>query len=178
VKTVAYKNAPPGEESKIRGPTVDLVDKESATESGGRGFNLTEMTSDFDHTDPDEYEEGNPPIEESKGQSLNKEVFDLLVLLGDGLDASGEESLANFADFLIKKFAEVEETNYTELFNSLTIKINNADIVNTNEILKKITKIYSRTLILEHMKNNDIERAKESAYKKALHRADQYLSEG
>jgi hypothetical protein len=58
------------------------------------------------------------------------------------------------------------------------IRVNNADIVNTNDVLKKLTKIYSRTLTLEYMKNNDLDKSKKSAYKKALHRAEQYLSEG
>lgn len=153
-----------GEESKVTGPSTDLVDKESATEMGGRGLNLIEMTQDFDKTDPDSQEAS--------------DIIDALIELGDGLDNSGEETLANFADFLIKKFAEAENINYTVLFNSLILKINNADLVNTNDIIKKLTNIYSRTLSLEYLKVQDMEKAKESAYKKTLHRADQYLSEG
>lgn len=169
-----------GETAQVQGPSADLVDKESSTETGGRGFNLVEMTSEFDKTDPDIYDENIESDFESQNHIVPKELFDQLIFLGDEMDRSGEEILAGFADFLIKKFAETEKTtNPTVLFNHLMIKINNADLVNTNELIKKLCKIYSRTILLEYMKNKDLEKSKASAYKKVLHRADQYLtSEG
>jgi len=175
MKKKSYSVARPGEEAQVKGPSADLVDAESATEIGGRGFNLTEMTSDFDAVDPDIYDTYKF---ESSDKVFDKNIMDLLVSLGDGLDSSGEESLAGFADFLIGKFAQSRDLNYTQMFNQLMIKINNADIVNTNQVLKKINKIYSRTIVLEYMKSQDLNKSKESAYKKALHRADQYISEG
>ena len=96
--------------------------------------------------------------------------------LGEQLDIAGEVQLANFSDFLLKKFAEVDNPELN--FNKLMIKINNADITNTGEIIKKLTKIYSRTVMLEYYLNSDINESKKSAYKKMLHRANQYLSEG
>jgi len=174
VNKASYSVAKPGEEAQVTGPSTDLVDKETATESGGRGFGLTEMTSDFDHTDPDIYD----TYEFDSGEmTLDKNIMDLLVTLGDEMDNSGEEAFAGFADFLINKFAQSNKINYTDLFNQLMIKVNNAEIVNTNEVLKKLAKIYSRTLVLEHMKNGNLNKSKESAYKKTLTRADQYLSE-
>jgi len=162
MKKISYSS---GETSVPVGPSADLVEKETATEMGGRGVGLTEMTDDYDKTDPN-------PGEAS-------DIIDILVELGDGLDSSGEKTLANFADFLINKFAQAEEqADYTVMFNQLLIKINNADIVNTNEIIKKITNIYSRTLSIEYLNSKNLDKAKESAYKKILHRADQYLSEG
>ena len=176
VNKIAYHS---GETSQVKGPSADLVDKESATETGGRGFNLVEMTSEFDKTDPDIYDENADPEHLSHNQIVPKELFDQLILLGDEMDNNGEESLAEFADFLIKKFAETENTvSPTILFNQLMIKIANADLVNTNELIKKLCKIYSRTMLLEYINNKDLEKSKESAYKKVLHRADQYLSEG
>lgn len=167
-----------GETSQITGPATDLVDKESSTETGGRGINLVEMTSEFDKTDPAIYDENIETEYKENTQIVPKSLFDKLILLGDEMDKT-DETFANFTDFLIKKFAETEsETNPAVLFNQLMIKINNADLVNTNEIIKKLCKIYSRTLLLEYMKNQDLEKSKHSAYKKVLHRADQYLSEG
>lgn len=168
-----------GETAQIKGPSADLVDKESSTESGGRGLNLVEMTSEFDKTDPSIYDENIESDYKSKDRVVPKELFNQLVFLGDEMDKSNEETLANFADFLIKKFSAIEEiTDPAILFNQLLIKINNADLVNTNELIKKLCKIYSRTLLLEYMKNQDLNKSKQSAYKKVLHRADQYLSEG
>jgi hypothetical protein len=178
MKKQSYKSAPDGEEPEVRGPSVDLVDKETATESGGRGFNLVEMTSDFDAVDPDIYDENVKSDIKSGEKVLSDDIMNLLVTLGDEMDNTGERSLANFADFLINKFAQVENISSTRLFNQLMIKINNADLTNTNDILKKLTKIYSRTIVLEYMNSKDLEKSKESAYKKTLHRADQYLSEG
>lgn len=157
-----------------------LTEKDSATENAGRnGISLLERTTEplmFGGKDPEEYEDPNKPdIEEQ--ERVDKKVFDILVELGDGLDKSGSYELADFADFLIKKFAESKSINYSKKYNELMLKINNSDLPNRNEILKKLTKIFSRTLILEESKHGDKKKAEESAYKKTLHRADQYLSD-
>lgn len=174
----SYTSAPAGPAKELTGPgSPDMSEQDTTTETGGRGFNLTEMTSTYDNTDPDKYDKetfvgGN--------KTTNKPLMDMLVNLGDDLDRSGEEALASFADFLIKKFAQasVVKINYAEMFNQLMIKVANADLVNTNDTLKKLAKIYSRTLSLEYLKTDDLEGSKASAYKKTLHRAEQYLSEG
>lgn len=170
----AYNSSPDGKLPRTVGPSPDLVDKDSSTETGGRGFNLVEMTSDFDVTNPEIYEKLKF---ESMDQSADERVFDMLVELGDLMDSDGSEIKANFLDFLIRKFAESREPDYSELFNRLMMKVNNADIPNTNDVLKKLARIYSRTLVLENMKTQDLNKSKESAYKKCLHRAEQYLSE-
>jgi hypothetical protein len=164
-----------GSTAKEVGPKSDLVDKETATETGGRGFNLVEMTSTFDGTDPEIKIENE--FDKNKDQIMSDKLLNMLLELGDGLDASNEESFANFTDFLIKKIAETKSIDYSVLFNQLMIKVNNTDLVHTNEIIKKLTKIYSKTLLLEYIKNSNLEKSKESAYKKVLHRAEQYLSE-
>ncbi len=154
----------------LTGPKNDLVDSK---ETGARGFNLNEMTEDFENTDPAIYDRESF---QNKGQVVSEEVLNLLVLMGDEMDLIKEESLANFADFLIIKFAQID-VEYPKLFNQMMIKINNSDLVNRNEIIKKLTNIYSKTLALEYLNTNDLEKARSSAYQKLLHRADQYLSE-
>ncbi len=169
----AYHN---NEDSSIQGAKPTLEEKDSATESGGRGFSSNEMTQYYDYSEPATYRE-NLPKEKIKKNENHEEVFNMLVDLGDAMDQIGEENLANFADFLLAKFAAAEEANPTVMFNQLMIKINNADLVNTNEILKKLAKIYSRTVLLEYYKNQDFKKSKASAYQKTLHRAEQYLAE-
>jgi hypothetical protein len=112
------------------------------------------------------------PTEESQ-----KEVINFLIDLADNMDLDNKESFANFTDFLIVKFAQSIQKDYNDSFNNLIIKIKRMDIPDTNDVVKKLTKIYSRTILIEYDKSKDLEKAKESAYKKALHRANQYLSE-
>lgn len=152
-----------------------LEEKDTATDTGGRGFNLNEMSNDYDQTHGPE-KKSDPALSSSESNFEHKEIFDILYNLGEQLDIAGEVQLANFSDFLLKKFAEVDNPELN--FNKLMIKINNADITNTGEIIKKLTKIYSRTVMLEYYLNSDINESKKSAYKKMLHRANQYLYEG
>jgi hypothetical protein len=169
MKKHSYKSSDNNVE--VQGPRNDLSEKDTATENGGRGFNLIEMTSEFDKLDKD-----NKSHEESS--NISNQVFDLLISLGDELDSDNKESLSNFTDFLLRKFAEAENNvDYSILFNNLMIKVNNSDLINTNEMIKKLAKIYSRTFVLEFGMNQDKEKSKKSAYKKTLHRANQYLSE-
>lgn len=107
----------------------------------------------------------------------NQSAIDKLVRLADLFDQDNIEVYANFTDFLIKKFAQVKSEDSTDSFNNLILKVKRMDIPNTNEVIKKLTKIYSRTILLEYGKDNDLEKSKKSAYTKTLHRANQYLSE-
>lgn len=177
MRKLSYRAGLPGYARPIKSRPTDLEDNaESHTEYGSRGFaegTRTDSTSPFDAKDPEMYEE---VAHESREGAIDDELMDIFVELGDAMDHQGEEVLANFVDFMIKKYADAKKSNYTVLFNDLLIKINNADLTNTNDILKKLTKIYSRTLKLEFIKNKNLEKSKESAYKKVLHRADQYLS--
>lgn len=167
MKKISYDSMPLGEEAApIKSTVTNLDTGLSSTETGGRGpTSIAEYSYYFDANSPEENE------------IVDDKLTELFITLGDEMDEAGEETLANFADFMLIKIAETKKINYTKLFNQLMIKINNADLVNTNELLKKLTKIYSRTLSLEYMNNNNLDKSKESAYKKVLHRADQYLSE-
>ena len=164
-----------GEDSEIEFPSPEEVDSISA-ERGSRGIGLTEQTSEFDDSidsNIESYEDQNILDKTSEANLMS-----MLVSLGDAMDIDGQESLANFTDFLLQKFAEARPRDSTDLFNSLIIKIKRADISDTNEVIKKLTKIYSRTILLENMNKRSLEESKKSAYKKVLHRASQYLSEG
>lgn len=175
-KSKPTKNLPVG----LFGEVYESGLKGSSTENAARGgIGLLEMTTEpllMGGADPSDYKEGNPPLYESSDVEIDKDVLDLLIFLGDELDNSGEHHLANFADFLIKKFAE-DDYNPVKSFNEVLLKVNNSDLANTSEVLKKLTKIFSRTVVLEYMDNKDLDKSKKSAYKKALHRADQYLGE-
>ena len=167
MKKNAYSAMPPGEEAApIKSRVTDLGTDLSSTETGGRGpTSIAENSYYFDTPSPEEDE------------MLDDDLTEFFIALGDEMDDADEEVFANFIDFMLIKIAETKEINYTKLFNQLMIKVNNADLVNTNDILKKLAKIYSRTLSLEYIKNNNLSKSKESAFKKTLHRADQYISE-
>jgi hypothetical protein len=173
MRRIAYSNAPVGEEPVETGPSNDLVEG-VGSEKGARGFITgVEMVEEFDAVNPDELDAEKNLLDKT---SVNR-LFDALVVIGNELDNSGEYYLADFADVLIKKFAQVRDEDPTVLFNSLILKVKLSDVPNTNDIIKKLSKIYSRTIVLEYNKNKDLNLSKESAYKKALHRAGQYLSE-
>jgi len=84
-----------------KNPPIGLIGEDSATENAGRGgFSALEMTTEplmLGGTDPDHYEEGNPSQYKSSDDIMGKELLDMLLLLGDEMDSSGEEALANFA---------------------------------------------------------------------------------
>lgn len=145
---------------------------DSATENIGGGYTANELSSDYDLSNNGESDKS---ITYKTNNDEHKSVFDLLVLLGDEMDSTENETLANFSDYLLKKFAEADDPVIK--FNQLMLKINNADLVHTNDILKKLTKIYSRTILLEYRENKSIAKSKESAYKKVVHRAEQYIAE-
>jgi hypothetical protein len=182
MRKICYWSDIDKEKKPVKNPPIGLVGEEFATENSGRNA-LTTLTPAFEPlihggSESTDYKENVPFEEDDRDSDVSKEVIDLLVSLGDEMDIAGEEHLANFADFLLKKYAEAETRSPEQSFNDLMIKVNNSDLTDTNETIKKLTKIFSRTVILEYSSHNDLNKAKNSAYKKVLHRADQYLSEG
>jgi hypothetical protein len=165
----AYKNSKP--ERKIVLDNIALeLGKDTATENAGRnGFNLQEMRADINGRLPDDvYDE-----EKEKSEDYS-EALDTLKELDSLLEEKGLKDYSSFTSLLIQKFAE--DADPVRKFNDLLLKINNADMADTNEAIKKITNIFSRTIIIEYSKHGDLDRAKESAYKKVFNRANQYLS--
>lgn len=153
---------------------------ESATENAGRnGYNLQEMSADINGRNPEDlYKEKTKPSDD-----VSKDVFSVLENLKTLSEENNLDKEAEFFSFLINKFSQVNkaENNYTssiDPFNNLMIKISLTDIPDTNSLIKKLTKIYSKTILLEYNKNNDMNAAKKSAYNKVVHRAEQYLDHG
>lgn len=182
---IAYWSSDHKEPRPFRNVPVGLTDTDSATENAGRGgWNLLERTTEplmMGDNDPEQYEDpGKPDLPDEDEEQILGRVMDLLVEMGDDFDKHEEYLLANFADFLIVKFAEAKkkrkENSAAEKFNHLMLKINGSDLTDRNETMKKVTNIYSRTLIMEYSKTNDLDKAHSSAYSKALHRTNQYLS--
>lgn len=174
INRTAYQNARE-ERMKALKELPFEISSDSATENAGRnGYNLQEMTSHYDSRLPDSlYKEY-----EGEEEQDTEEVMSMLVELGDLLDEKSEEKYANFIDLLILKVADDSKKSYLEKFNDLLIKINNTDIPETNDTIKKLTKIFSRTVMLERESGRSLSEAYESAYKKTLNRADQFLSGG
>ena len=151
----------------------------STTETGGRGIQVPGTMSTepglINH-DPEEYDTNPLDLHSSEGDLTDEDIYDMLINLGDNMDECNDYEMASFADFLIQKFASSDEDPEL-LFKSLILKIVSADIADTNDLIKKLTMIFSRTTNIEYDKTKDLVFAKKSAYKKMLHRAQQYLSE-
>jgi len=183
LRKISYWSSDEKPSEPVKWAPVNLVgrDSDTATDNAGRnGWSLLEMTTEpamGPGIERDDYESGVKKLKTGE-EEIDDGLIDLMIFLGDELDKTSEHGLANFADFMIKKIAESKNIDFSEKFNYLMIKINNSDIPDRNETIKKLTKIYSKTLVLEFMDNKNINRAKESAFKKTLHRADQYLAEG
>jgi len=177
MKKQSYHTSKPEEKKPAKDGDLPIFYRENDIASeGANGFNLLEMGLEGFGQDPDNYE-SNHQKETTEDKSI-KNVIDLLVEMGDAADASDNEVFANFTDYLLVKYAETKQKeDPTLLFNQLMIKITNADLPDTNDVLKKLTKIYSRTLLLEHAQHGNLQKAKHSAYKKVVHRADQYMTE-
>lgn len=177
MKKQSYHNSAPKKKKPAKDGDLPIFYRENdVAAEGANGFNHLEMGMEGFGQDPDNYEGSKKPTS-TENKSIG-DVIDLLVELGDAADANDHEVLANFADFLLIKYAETkEEEDPTLLFNQLMIKITNSDLPDTNDTIKKLTKIFSRTILLEHAQHGDLKKAKQSAYKKVVHRADQYMTE-
>lgn len=175
MKKISYDTKPPKKNKPAKNGDLPIHYRENDTASeGASGFNLLEMGIEGFGQDPDNYNNHKSKSVEDKSVG---NVINLLVELGDAADESDNQVFADFADFLLVKYAETKEEDPALLFNQLMIKIVNADLPDTNETIKKLTKIYSRTILLEHAQHGDLNKAKQSAYKKLVHRADQYMTE-
>jgi hypothetical protein len=177
IKKRSYYNSSPEKKKSAKDGDLPIAGRENDTSAeGAAGFNLLEMGIEGFGQDSDNYESAHRK-DTTEDKSVGN-VIDLLVDLGNIADASDNEAFANFADYLLVKYAETKtDSDPALLYNQLMIKIKNANLPDTNEVLKKLTKIYSRTILLEHSQHGDLNKAKQSAYKKIVHRADQYMTE-
>lgn len=165
----AYQNARKERGRVLENITLNIDSQDSSTENASRnGFNLQEMGFMIKEELPDDF------YLNSAEDSTSIENFDFLKRLSNKLDDKKE---ANFVSFVFKKISKEINKTPIEKFNDLILKINNADIPDRNDLIKKLTKIFSRAVILESIEK-DIVEAQDSAYKKILNRARQYLSNG
>ena len=143
---------------------------ESSTDSAGRaGFTLTfhQSAEDIDGNLPYDIAETyqdfrtKPPVDNLKG------LVDLLLGLGDGLDKQ-DKKLADFSDFLLKKYAEQRDTDMTSMLNDIIMKIRDSDAFDKDDIIIKIVKRYSRYTKNYFEKSEDLYKSKQFAYNKIL----------
>ena len=105
----------------------------------------------------------------------SKDLLDIFVMLGDELDKQGEVSMANFADFMIKKVADQSNLDYSSLFKDLLVKIVDSDIMDKNDLILSLVEIFNRVLILNVNNNLSLEESKLEAYQAAVARAKRYV---
>ena len=79
-----------------------------------------------------------------------------------------DEKLADFSDFLLKKYAEQRDADVTKMFNDIVIKIRESDALDKDDLIIKITKRYSRYIKKYFEKSNDLYKSKQFAYNKIL----------
>lgn len=176
MKKESHRSSIPEEPKPVKNVPISFRENDVAAE-GANGWNLLEMGVEGFGQDPANYEENHYKEPKEKDKRSFSDIINLMVELGDAADDQDNQTLADFTDYLLVKYAETTEEDPTILFNQLMIKITNANLVNTNDILKKLTKIFSRTILLEYSKHANLSKAKQSAYKKIVTRAEQYLSE-
>jgi|TARA_R110001583_G_scaffold16234_24_gene66365 hypothetical protein len=160
-------------------PTPPIAD-EGAIGVGRGPALMGEPTSIYD--DEEDFFIPDEPVDSGSGaRDIYEEVVPLLLELGDGLDQNGDEEsvrLASFADFLLKKISEHKREDYAKLFNLLLVKISDSDILDSNNLLLRLTKLYSRAIafrVTSGLKREDAER---EAYMKAVRYADTFIGEG
>ncbi len=143
---------------------------ESSTDSAGRnGITLTfhQSAEDIDGVMPynitESYEdfEKKPPID-----NLGR-LVELLLGLGDSMDEQ-DKKLADFSDFLLKKYAEQRDADVSKMFNDLVVKIKESDMLDSDDVIIKVTKRYSRYVLSGYKKFNNLNKSKQFAYNKIL----------
>lgn len=142
---------------------LPISESDTATENAGRaGMCLLEKTTDPLLFPPD------IPLKEDPTENTNEievshDLMDKLVSLADIFDLENFMHYANFTDFLIKKAAQIETDPSAEFRNSI-IKLNESDIADKSDLIIKLTTLYSKTLLLNFRKTNDVDSAKRAAF--------------
>lgn len=103
---------------------------------------------------------GNKPTDYTKMQEFFIEI-------ADQMDAEGKHSLASFADFLIMKISQQKSVDYQVLLRDLIVKISKSDILNKNNLIISVGKIYNDKF-LNFYDNYSIEEAHREAYQDAF----------
>lgn len=181
MKKISYNSrAPSGQiPSKLKDiPSVPRTEEGmSASAPGGgvgRGYVLPgEPSTAYDEDYENEFMV--PPNAKRTLDIDSSKLLSLFVALGDQLDSEGDHTMANFADFMIKKIAIQMDLDYSDLFKQLLVKIVESDILDKNKLIISLVNVFNRIVVLSVGNNADINKAKLDAYQAAVARAKEYV---
>tara|TARA_A100001011_G_scaffold357087_2_gene401652 strand:- start:835 stop:1377 length:543 start_codon:yes stop_codon:yes gene_type:complete len=123
----------------------------------------------------EEEEESELATQRRKSNNINKDdVMAMLAEIANINDTEGRVSEANFADFLIKKFAEQEDVDKGSSFKKLLMKIVDSDLVFYNEVVKDLTDYYNTRLSLGIQMGKSLEESRDMAFQKTEVKARRY----
>ena len=183
MKKISYKNKKLSLRPKVKPSDLPSIPEAEEGFSGsanlgiGRGFAAPgEPVMPPTHTE----EEERPFFVEKEKKKFNKrmdydQLMHLLVDMADEMDKQDEETLAGFADFLIKKVAKQKSLDYSLLFRDLLIKIVDSDIIEKDNLLTEITKEYNNLLKLYIDSKDGMQDAKRKAYQGSVSKAKEYV---
>ncbi len=173
MKKYSYTNKEEQDVPKLN-KTITIT-SDSATEAAGRnGFSLQEMLFDQAGVDPSIYDK----IEiETNDFEIPKELLSLLSNLSENLEEQEDHSLANFSNFLLRKFSSAEKIDYVKKFNELVLTIQSIGLENSNQILKNLAKKFSKTILFEINEGQDREDAERIAYNRIVLKIKKIISE-
>ena len=177
MKKNSYKSAPNITNLKGLGqedlPSVPVAEESlSADGKLGSGWIFGEPVSPPTYKEDEEVELAS---ERRIKKNINrKDLMAMLTEIADINDLEGRFSEANFADFLIKKFAEQEDTDRELAFKQLLMKIVDSDLVFYNEAVKELTDYYNSRLSLGVQMGRSLPESKDMALKKTEVKAGRY----
>ena len=110
----------------------------------------------------------------NKNNTVYSDLKNMIIELADAQDKEGDEVLANFNDFLIKKIAQVEDVDYSHSLNLIIKMLNDSDIIQKDIKIKNIIKLYNRIISLYYNKFG-LDGAKLKAYQAAKEEVEKYV---
>jgi transcription termination factor NusB len=106
---------------------------------------------------------------------IYSDLKDLIIDLADQQDQCGDFVFSNFNDFLLKKIAQSEKTDYSHSFNLLIKVINNSDILDKDVKIAKLVRLYNR-LIKVYVSKHGIDGAKLKAYQAVRNEVESHVN--
>jgi hypothetical protein len=174
MKKQSYTSSVP--EKQVSSKKTKLSATPSLNESGARGtiFPGTYKDTPFlkqneDYIDDEFIEKNNPD------NRVYSDLKDLIIDLADEQDQCGDFVFSNFNDFLIKKIAQSEQTDYSHSFNLLIKIINNSDILDKDAKIAKLVRSYNR-LIKVYASKYGIDGAKMKAYQAIRNEVENHVN--
>lgn len=169
MKKIAYKNKLYKKRDSISGKIPSATSADEGYSANfpniGRGYSMPgEQAIPISNSDETvmlkEKEKKYPPADYD-------DMLDLFIHLGDEMDQDGKHNLASFSDFLITKIAEQKNNNYELLLKELVIKLSNSDLLNKNNLIISIGKLYNEKY-LELLEDFGSQTAHREAYQEAF----------